>query len=407
MSLNNFFLFIVISLYSCFTNAQESRIHFSKLVKLDSILFIENLSTDAKSNKLITKVINDTIYLNYYQREINKDTFFLIKINLFNKNISTQFYLIPWLKYALIDERQVIQDFDVNENGIIILVDNKLIYYSYNDKNVTKIDLEIYSDYNKIKLIKDKVILSKSNNYKYQKKKAEIVIMDLKSQKIINLLRPQIINYELTHFPVKPISISNNKIIISQNYDYSFSIYDFNLKCLQSISNFKPLENKFDSIKLKKMYDKGTNVFFEYVMEKYLNTGLLQTCIWIDSSKFLVVYNDGKNKNEDVNLFDLWTLDSITGKYYFTRKTYESNYSQYHNTLLSDSNFIINKNNYFEYLLESPHHWYEDYFVTIRTGAKVYPIGYNLKQLFNKRNDYLTKFKPAILVTILKMNKNE
>ncbi len=383
--------------------AQLATEHYTQFVALDTILFLDDIGVDALNGKVRTKSIDDVYYISYYDNALHKDTFFLTQINLITKVLNKQYYVIQGLKYATLDERQRITDFDINNKDLVILVGNKLFHLSRETNLLVKVELNEYSEYRQIKLLNNKLFLAKAYDYFNPFRevvKSEISLMNLLTHKIEKSIQPRITGIELTHFPVKPISFFHDKIIVSQNFDYSFSIYDSNLNIIQEVKDYKPLANKIDSNKLKK---KSINQLFKYVGEHFFTAGTLQKCKAIDSNRFIVIYNDGKESYDEYNLIDVWQKDNTTGNFVFTGKTFLANYNHHYNLLNKDSSFILTKENYFEHLMVGEPQWHNNRFINLSSNTKIYPFGYTLRQFFFKKQDYFKKEKPIINVSIFKV----
>ncbi len=395
-----FVFFIVVSKLSI---GQSNIRHFTEMAKLDSILFLNDLGSDARSSKIKTRLENDTFYINYYDRNLHLDTFYLTKINVNTKSITKQYIIIPNLNDIMLDDRLIINDYDVNQDNLVVLIEDNLFHYNYTNNKLTKHDLDINIKYENLKLYGERLILTKaynSTNPFHEVVKTEIALMDLQTHKIIKAIHPHITNIELTHISIEPITLLEKNIIVAQNYNYSFDIYDTGLNLLQTVKDFKPFKNKFDSTLVRKEYKKGMSSFMRYGSEYFFNSGLLEKAIAVDENTFIISYNDGKSEHVECRLLDLWKRDSVTGQFIFTDRTYLSNFIEYYNTKLGDNTFIFNKENYCEYLIEGTYAWSEKKYVKMSSNAEVYPLGYSLKQLHHKRKDLLEQAPQKICISI-------
>ncbi|MES2656148.1 MAG: hypothetical protein V4620_11200 [Bacteroidota bacterium] len=393
---------LALSLLLTNVNAQPAaEKHFTQLLKFDSLVFIDDVAANASGKKPKTKVIGDTCYLNFYDRELSGDTFTLLKVNIHNKLFSKQSFVITGLHLLMEDGRVIVNDFDINSTHLTLLVDETLFIYSLQHATTSRITFNAFSNYQQLKLFPSYLVLTKSyDTYNPFRKvvKTEVAIFDLASQQITKTIQPTVNDIELTRTPVKPITFFNDKIIVSQNNSYSFTMYDSLLNIVQTVTDYKVLKNTYNTKKLHKLNGRNSAVLFSYLGENFFKYGLLESIKPVNENTFVVRYHNGDKKYTDCRLLDIWQRDSTDGEYKFTGSTYLSNVIEYNNTLVKDSTFILNKDNYFEYT-EDNIYWQNNKMVRISMEQKVYPLGYSLKQLSRIKKDLYTKNKPVVCVS--------
>lgn len=375
--------------------------HFTQLLKLDSLVFIDAATMNGSSKDPNTKIIGDTCYLNFYDRELNQDTFTLVKINIHNKHISKQSFVIKGLHLLMEDGRIIINDFDISLTHMALLVDHTLFIQALQSNKTSKVNFDASSNYQKLKLFTSYLVLAKSyDTYNPFKKviKTEVALFDLASQQITKTIQPTVNDIELTHTPVKPITFFYDKIIVAQNNSYSFTVYDSLLNIVQTVTDYKTLKNTYNTKKLQKLNRRNGSKLFSYLGENFFKYGLLESIKPVNENTFIVRYQNGDKKYTDCRLLDIWQKDSTDGDYKFTGTSYLSDYIQHINKLAKDSTFRWNKDNYCEYT-EDRIYWQNNKMVRVSMGQKAYPLGYTIKQLNTVKKDLYIKNKPVICVS--------
>ncbi|MES2726869.1 MAG: hypothetical protein V4643_07190 [Bacteroidota bacterium] len=382
----------------CFVGkAQSPQKHFTELLKFDNLLFIDN----SPGVKPKTKIIGDTCYLNLYNYETSHDTFTLLKVNMRDKQISKQNFVITGLHLLMSDGRLVVSDFDLNSNNLVVLVDNSVFIYWLKDGKNTRAALGNYSNYTQLKLFQSYLVLTKSyDSYNAFKKvvKTEIALFDLATQQITKSIQPVVNDIELTHSPIEPITFFYDKIVVAQNNSYTFTMYDSLLNIVQSVTDFKVLKNTYNAQKLHKLKRKKSSALFSYIGENYFKAGLLESIKPINENAFIVRYHDGDKKYTDSRLLDLWVKDSISNQFKFTGVTYLNNYLEHYNRLIKDTSLIFTKDNYHEYT-EDRNTWGNNKMVRVRMASKVYPIGYTVKQFQIAVKEFSKNSAPVICIS--------
>ncbi len=397
-----FFNTLALSLLLATAKAQPiAEKHFTQLLKFDSLVFIDAATMNGSSKGPKTKVIGDTCYLNFYDREMNGDTFILVKINVHNKLFSKQSFVINGLHLLMEDGRVIVNDFDISPKHLALLVDGTLFIHALQSNKTSKVNFDAYSGYEQVKLFSSYLVLAKSyDTYNPFRKivKTEVALFDLATQKITTTIQPVVNDIELTRLPVKPITFFNNQIIVAQNNSYSFTVYDSLLNIIQKVTDYKALKNTYNTKKLHKLNGRNSAKLFSYLGENFFKYGLLESIKPVNQNTFVVRYHNGDRKYTDCRLLDIWQKDSTDGEYKFTGTTYLSDYIQHINKLVKDSTFIFNKDNYIEYT-EDRIYWQNNKMVRVSTGQKVYPLGYNPKQLNGVKKELYIKNKPVVCVS--------
>lgn len=375
--------------------------HFTQLLKFDSLVFIDVADIKGSAKDPITKIIGDTCYLNFYDRELNGDTFTLVKVNMHNKHFSKQSFVINGLHLLMEDGRIIVNDFDLSHTHLALLIDHTLFVHDLQNNKTSKVNFDIYSNYQRLKLFTSYLVIAKSyDTYNPFRKivKTEVALFDLAKHQITKTIQPTVNDIELTHTPVKPITFFNNQIIVAQNNSYSFTVYDSLLNIVQTVTDYKTLQHTFNAKKLHKLNGRNHSALFSYLGENFFKYGLLESIKPVNQKTFIVRYHNGDKKYTDCRLLDIWQKDSTDGEYKFTGTTYLSDYIPHYNRLVKDSTFIFNKDNYMEYT-EDDIHWQNNKMVRVSTGQKVYPLGYNPKQLNGVKKDLYIKNKPVVCVS--------
>lgn len=356
----------------------------SEYVSVDTILSFTNEVAVNRSLKSC-KWENEIVFTNFNTNK-NSDTIVIYKINIVDANVDT-FYVYE----KRIRERMksvYSSSFDaIAYNGskiVLNLYDELYVYELDSNHKLNKIGkYTVAEDFREMAFLNDSVLVFVQNYYSASPQTA-IYLYDMLEHKVINKIFPHFNTTLLSFFsPQKNFDIYENRILWANRGEYSFLLFDRDLKKLDSVSivnkNWKQLSKKAKR-KASKIKKTHTPDIIYCLNKEYNNIDQLQFAYILDTNHIAIGVHRAK---ENVLYIDVWYR--IGGEWKIK-----------HNALYDDGFMfkperVIRRNTLpLGFLVGSKVYFMDNKLVSISDNAAVEnPINLSVKDYFIEQNKYL------------------
>jgi hypothetical protein len=397
--------YIYISISNLF--AQQIESNLANLLELDTLVYFQSLVSDEMNFENIIIKNNDDLILilttNHSKdslqiKMVNKQTFVIDSVSIYINSLANQ------LKNSKISDAEWQIDHGV------LLIDNYLYKINMKDLAVDRILLD--QVYENCKILNNKnLLLYRSYNYYQPIKdmaKTQLVLFDLNSNKIIKTIKPHITNIELSNMgPYHTIYATKSMIIVGQNYNKSFTIYDDSLNILASYIDSVNYTKQLDSNVINDISNKNKadrTAIIQYLQPKFLSGYSFSDGYWLlENGDIFIRYADENIYSDSIyRLYSVLKFDRETRKFSKLKSEFYTTIFDYNQ---SKNDLVSTKSNTFFSKWPLNKFIPDDYkSVIVRYGIDFYPIGNKFSDIKKREYEYELK-KPLILTVAIFKNR--